>query len=105
MVYTAPNFSFIDAFTNNAKALDEQTRKRYDDFMTGASNAVKGGMDAWKWQQRKNAADKLENMQKELAALQAQRDQLLGGSTTGSATPNLDTYMGGINPMINTGRI
>ena len=102
-VYTAPSTSFIDTFIDGAQKLDDRTQKRYDSFMGGMSNAVKGGMDAWKWQQRKNAADELEQMQAELAQLQAQRDQLAGVS--GSSTPNLDAFLGGINPSFNTGRI
>lgn len=105
MVYTAPNFSFIDAFTNGAKYIDDQRKKTHDEFMTGLANLGKGAGDAWKWQQRKEAADELERMKQELAKLQEERDQLVGSSTTGSDTPNLDTFMGGINPMLNTGRI
>lgn len=105
MVYTAPNFSFIDAFTNGAKYIDDKRKAQQDQFMQGLGMLGKGAGEAWKWQQRKEAADELERMQKELAQLQAQRDQLMGGSITGSDTPNLDTFMGGINPMLNTGRI
>ena len=101
MIYTAPNFSFIDAFVNNAKGRDARTEKRWDRFMEGAGNAVKGGAEAWKWQQRKNAADELEAMQNELRELQAQRDRL----ATGSATPNLDSFIGGYNPAFSTGRV
>jgi hypothetical protein len=105
MVYTAPNFSFIDAFTNGAKYIDDQRKAQQDQFMQGLGMLGKGAGDAWKWQQRKEAADELERMKQELAKLQEERDQLVGGSVTGSATPNLDTFMGGINPLINTGRI
>ena len=91
MVYTAPNFSFIDAFTNNAKDLDERTKRKTDDIMNGMAGLVKGGGEAWKWQQRKNAADEFENMQKELAKLQAERDQLL--SEKQSLTPSMDAIM------------
>lgn len=77
MVYSAPNFSFIEAFTNNAKSLDDKTEKRYKDTMEGFASMAKGAGDAWKWQQRKEAADKLEAMQKELAALKQERENLI----------------------------
>lgn len=77
MVYTAPNFSFIDAFTNGAKYIDDKRKAQQDQFMQGLGMLGKGAGDAWKWQQRKEAADKLEAMQKELAALKQERENLI----------------------------
>lgn len=92
MVYTAPNFSFIDAFTNGDKYIDDKRKKTHDEFMTGLANLGKGAGDAWKWQQRKEAADELERMKQELAKLQEERDQLVGQKSS-EASGYLDAIM------------
>lgn len=80
-VYTAPNMSFLDSYVNAAKYRDERTDKRNQQMMEGVTNLVKGGAEAYKWQQRKNIlgkADELDRREKEILAeierLKAERD-------------------------------
>ncbi len=92
MVYTAPNFSFIDAFTSGAKYIDDKRKAQQDQFMQGLGMLGKGAGDAWKWQQRKEAADELERMKQELAKLQEERDQLVSQKSS-EASGYLDAIM------------
>ena len=68
-VYNAPSFSFIDAFSQAAKYSDDKTDARKKDWMEGFGAGIKGGVDAYKWQQRKNVlskADALDKREKEI---------------------------------------
>ena len=68
-VYTAPNMSFLDSYVNAAKYRDERTDKKNQQLMEGVTNLVKGGAEAYKWQQRKNILDKageLDRREKEI---------------------------------------
>ena len=61
-IYTAPSTSFIDSYVNAAKYLDQRGDERTKQIFQGADNLVKGGMDAYKWQVRKNIADEAEEL-------------------------------------------
>ncbi len=80
-IYTAPNMNFIDSYVNAAKYRDERRDKSNQQMMEGVVNLVKGGADAYKWQERKNIlnkADELDKREKEILAeiekLKAERD-------------------------------
>lgn len=73
--------NFIDSYVNAAKYRDERRDKSNQQMMEGILNLVKGGADAYKWQERKNIlnkADELDKREKEILAelekLKAERD-------------------------------
>lgn len=70
-VYTAPSVSFIDTYINTAKDRDSRTDARKSQWFDGILSGVKGGVDAYKWQQRKNILDRageLDRREKEILA-------------------------------------
>lgn len=100
-IYTKPNMSFIDTYTNAAKYRDQRTADANKLMMQGVENLVKGGAEAYKWQERKNIANQKDELVKKLEELKAERDRLMAGG----ATPNFDLFAMGYNSGINTGRI
>lgn len=70
-IYTAPSMSFIDTYVNAANKMDERRDASNKALLEGATNLVKGGAEAYKWQQRKNIVDEaseLDAKEKELVA-------------------------------------
>lgn len=100
-IYTAPNMSFLDSYVNAAKYRDERTDKRNQQMLEGVTNLVKGGAEAYKWQERKNILSKKDEL---LKLLQEKKDEL-ERLMAGGSTPNFDTFMLGYNQSINTGRL
>ncbi len=100
-VYTAPNMSFLDSYVNAAKYRDERTDKKNQQLMEGVTNLVKGGAEAYKWQERKDILSKKDELMKQL---QEKKDEL-ARLMAGGSTPNFDLFVAGYNPSINTGRL
>jgi uncharacterized small protein (DUF1192 family) len=100
-VYNAPSFSFIDAFSQAAKYSDDKTDARKKDWMEGFGAGIKGGVDAYKWQQRKNVLEDNKNKMKELdareAAILAEIEQLKTGRDYKGSKRNFDAIMAGID--------
>ena len=70
-VYTAPSTSFIDTYITAANHMDERRDASNKALLEGATNLVKGGAEAYKWQKRKNIVDEaaeLDAKEKELVA-------------------------------------
>lgn len=97
MVYTAPNFSFIDVFTNGARALDEKRRAQQQQLMEGVGNLAKGAADAYKFQQRKNDLDRRKKLEEEEAELKAQLNMLQGGADVRGSSGNFDAIVNGLD--------
>ena len=102
-IYTAPSMNFIDTFVNAANKRDERAKARTADYMEGMKGLVQGGVDAYKWQQRKHILDKKEDLLRELEELKAERESLMNAGPGKSM--NLDMIMNGLNPLMDTGRI
>ena len=100
-VYTAPSMSFIDTYLNAANHMDDRRAASNKALLEGTTNLVKGGAEAYKWQQRKNIVDEQEQLMQQLNALKAERDMLMAGGDT----PNFDGIMAGYNPALDTGRL
>lgn len=100
-IYTKPNMSFIDTYTNAAKYRDQRTADANKLMMQGVENLVKGGVEGFKWQERKDVLRKRDDLVRELESLKAERDRLMAGG----ATPNFDLFAMGYNHSIDTGRI
>lgn len=91
-VYTAPNMSFLDSYVNAAKYRDERRDKSNQQMMEGVANLVKGGANAYKWQERKdilNKADELDKREKEILA----EIERLKAEKTEKAVPTMDSVM------------
>lgn len=95
-VYTAPNMNFISTYIDGAKARDQKNAENRRMMLEGAGNLVKGGVEAYKWQQRKNILDKaddLSNREKDILAelekLKSERDN--------EAKSNMSAIMAGTN--------
>lgn len=100
-IYTAQPMSFIDTYTNAAKYRDQRTSDANRAALEGATNLVKGGAEAYKWQERKDILSKKDELVKQLQEKKDELDRLMAGGST----PNFDTFMLGYNPSINTGRL
>lgn len=97
MVYTAPSFSFIDVFTNGARALDEKRRAQQQQFMEGLGNLAKGGADAYKWQKRKDDLERMRKLEEEEAELKRQLQMLQGGADVRGSSGNFDAIVNGLD--------
>ena len=99
-IYTAPSMSFIDSFTNAAKYRDARRDASNKQMMEGVSNLVKGIGDAYKFQQRKNTLDKVDELKKREAELMSQIEMLQGLSDTqdyAGSKSNMDAILGGLD--------
>lgn len=76
-IYTAPNNSFIDRFMEAARYRDSRTDQSKKDWIEGTAKMVGAGVDATKWQFRKNALDEYKTLQDRLEKLKAERDGLM----------------------------
>lgn len=79
-IYTAPSMSFIDTYINAAKDRTDRMDNHRKEWFEGIGNLAKGGVDAYKWQQRKDILDKADALDKrekeiltELARLKGER--------------------------------
>ena len=86
---------------NAAKEHAARGDKRTASYLEGATNLVKGGAEAYKWQERKNRLSKRDELMKQLQEKKDELDRLMAGGST----PNFDTFMLGYNPSIDTGRL
>lgn len=100
-IYTAPSMSFLDTYMNAAKDHAARGEKRTASYLEGMTNLVKGGTDAYKWQQRKDILDRRKALEEERKQLLAEKE----GLASKSSTPNFDLFSMGYNPAIDTGRI
>ena len=75
-IYTAPGMGFIDSYVNAAKYLDQRGDERTKQIFQGAENLTRGGMEAYKWQVRKNLADEAEELANREKEIQAELDRL-----------------------------
>lgn len=101
-VYTAPNMSFLDSYVNAAKYRDERTDKKNQQLMEGVTNLVKGGANAYKWQERKNILDERKKLEERAREIQAEIDRLENGYDGTSydqagSTRNLDAINLGLD--------
>lgn len=91
-IYTAPNISFLDSYVNAAKYRDERTDKRNQQMMEGVTNLVKGGANAYKWQERKNILGKAEELDRREKEILAEIERLKAEKTE-KAVPTMDSVM------------
>lgn len=96
-IYTAPSTSFIDTFMNAAKYRDQRRADENKQMMEGADNLVKGGANAYMWQQRKNALNGLQSLDDEEAQLLAELDMLTGDQNKVGSTANFNAIMNGLD--------
>lgn len=96
-IYTAPSTSFIDTFMNAAKYRDQRTADENKQMMEGIGNLAKGGVDAYKWQQRKNILDNKDAIQKRIDELLAERERLASGQDYAGSSRNFDAIMNGLD--------
>lgn len=75
-IYTAPSMSFIDTYINGAKELDRKRDESNKRMLEGMGNIVKGGVDAYKWQQRKDILDKAAQLDDEEKQIMAELNKL-----------------------------
>lgn len=96
-IYTAPSTSFIDTFMNAAKYRDARTEAANKQMMEGVGNLVKGGANAYMWQQRKNILDNKDAIQKRIDELLAERERLASGQDYAGSSRNFDAIMNGLD--------
>lgn len=99
-IYTAPTMSFIDTYTNAAKYRDARTADANKQMMEGIGNLVKSGSDMYKFQQRKNALSKMDELKKREAELMAQIELITEQSATqdyAGSKSNMDAILSGLD--------
>lgn len=92
-IYTAPQMNFIDTYTNAAKYRDQRTSDANKLMMQGMEGLVKGGAEAYKWQQRKNITDKLSKLDAREKEILDEIERIKAGRSAANAS-NLDAIMG-----------
>lgn len=93
-IYTAPGTGFIDSYVNAAKYLDQRGDERTRQIFQGAENLVRGGMDAYKWQKRKDIVDEAEKLASREKELQDELDRLRnekGAQMSGTMSAIMDS--------------
>lgn len=91
-VYTAPNMSFLDSYVNAAKYRDERTDRKNQQLMEGVTNLVKGGAEAYKWQERKDILGKAEELDRREKEILAEIERLKNEKSE-KAVPTMDAVM------------
>ena len=75
-IYTAPSMSFIDSYVNAARHRDQRSDEDARKFMEGFGNLARGGVEAYKWQVRKNIADEAEQLARREEEIMAELERL-----------------------------
>lgn len=77
-VYTPISPSFLDYYVAGSNAVDSKARNRRDAYMQGMKDLIGAGADAYKFSQRKNAAESIDD-DSPLAQM-AKHDWIYGGN-------------------------
>ena len=96
-VYTAPSLSFIDTYMNAAAEMDRKRKENNKKMEEGIGNIVKGGANAYMWQQRKNALNGLDALNDEESKLWSELEMLTGDQTEVGSTANFNAIMNGLD--------
>lgn len=89
--------SFIDTYMNAAKEMDRKREADKKAMNEGIGNLVKGGANAFMWQQRKNILDNKDDIQKRIDELLAEREMLASGQDYAGSSRNFDAIMNGLD--------
>lgn len=89
--------SFIDTYMNAAKEMDRNREADKKAMNEGIGNLVKGGANAFMWQQRKNILDNKDDIQKRIDELLAEREMLASGQDYAGSSRNFDAIMNGLD--------
>ena len=96
-IYTAPSMSFIDTYVNAAKQRDANREAEYNKMIEGLGGLVKGGVDAYKWQERKNALNKIGDLEDEESKLMSELQMLTGDQTKAGSRSNINAILNGLD--------
>lgn len=89
--------SFIDTYMNAAKEMDRKREADKKAMNEGIGNLVKGGANAFMWQQRKNILDNKDDIQKRIDELLEEREMLASGQDYAGSSRNFDAIMNGLD--------
>ena len=97
-IYTPPTMSFLDTYMNAAKEMDRKREESNKRMQEGMGNIVKGGAQAYMWQQRKNALDQMDLLNDEESKLLSEREMLWGDVDGGvGSRANFDAILNGLD--------
>ena len=96
-IYTAPSMSFIETYMNAAKEMDRKREANNKAMNEGIGNIVKGGANAFMWQQRKNALNKMDALNDEESKLWSELEMLTGDQTQTGSAANFNAIMNGLD--------
>lgn len=96
-IYTAPQMSYIETYMNAAKDLDRRREEEAKKMNEGIGNIIKGGANAYMWQQRKNGLNKLDALNDEESKLWSELEMLTGDQTAPGSTANFNAIMSGLD--------
>ena len=96
-IYSAPQMSFIETYMNAAKDLDRRREEEAKKMNEGIGNIIKGGANAYMWQQRKNALGRMDALNDEEARLWSELEMLTGDQTQAGSTANFNAIMSGLD--------
>ena len=96
-IYTAPQMSYIETYMNAAKDLDRRREEEAKKMNEGIGNIIKGGANAYMWQQRKNALNKWDALNDEESKLWSELEMLTGDQTAPGSTANFNAIMSGLD--------
>lgn len=96
-IYTAPSMSFVDTYVNAAKQRDANRESENKKLMEGLANMATGGVNAYKWQKRKDLLDKMGNLEDEESRLRSELAMLTGEQDGTGSRRNFDAIINGLD--------
>lgn len=89
--------SFVETYMNAAKDRDQRRENEAKKMKEGIGDIIKGGANAYMWQQRKNALNGWNALNDEEAKLWSELEMLTGDQTQAGSTANFNAIMNGLD--------
>ena len=96
-IYTAPSMTFIDSITRGFQDMDAKRAQKKQAVDDAVKNATTAGVDAYKFQQRKDTLDRRKKLEQEEAELMEQLRLLQGDRDFAGSRGNFDAIIGGLD--------
>ena len=89
--------TFIDSITRGFQDMDSKRAQKKQAVDDAVKNATAAGVDAYKFQQRKNTLDRKRKLEEEEAELMQQLKLLQGEQDFAGSRGNFDAIIGGLD--------
>lgn len=89
--------SFIETYIKAANEMDRKRQENNKMMKEGMGNIAKGATNAYLWQQRKNALDRMDALNDEESRLWSELEMLTGDQGEVGSTANFNAIMNGLD--------